>query len=45
MDGVNQPRRPWLTLGVVNILGDQHDLPKHPKKLFPKFDPDNKESP
>jgi len=45
MVGVNQPRRPWLTLGEVNVLGDQHDLPKHLEIFFPKFYLDNKEYP
>jgi len=44
MEGFNQPRRPWLNLGAINVPGDQHDLPKHLETLLPKFDPDNKES-
>ena len=34
--------RPWLPRGVVAIPGLQHNLPKHPDKLLPKFDPDDK---
>ena len=33
--------RPWLAADVVVVPGAQHPLPKHPKKLFPKFDPNN----
>ena len=33
--------RPWLVTDVVAVPGAQHPLPKHPEKLFPKFDPDN----
>jgi hypothetical protein len=36
---------PWLAQDVVAIIGDVHDLPKHPEKLLPMFDPDKKESP
>jgi hypothetical protein len=39
-----QPRRPWRSLGVVNVLGDQHDLPKNPDKWLPKFDPASKQA-
>ena len=34
--------RPWLQCGVVAIPGLQHNLPKHPDKLLPKFDLDDK---
>ena len=33
--------KPWLAVDVIAVLGAQHPLPKHPKKLLPKFDPDN----
>jgi hypothetical protein len=41
---VGVPRRQWLTLGVVAVPGDVHDLPKNPEKFLPKFDLDNRES-
>ena len=28
-------------MDVVTVPGAQHPLPKHPKKLLPKFDPNN----
>ena len=31
----------WLTINALAIHGPQNPLPKHPKKLFPKFDPDD----
>jgi hypothetical protein len=31
----------WLTINALAIPGPQNPLPKHPEKLFPKFDPDN----
>ena len=34
--------RPWLRRGAVVVLGLQHNLPKHPDKLLPKFDTDDK---
>jgi hypothetical protein len=33
--------RPWLAMDAIAVPKSQHPLPKHPKKLFPKFDPDN----
>lgn len=33
--------RPWLAMDVIVVHGAQHPLPKHPKKLLPKFDLDN----
>ena len=33
--------RTWLAADAIAIPGAQHPLPKHPKKLLPKFDPDN----
>ena len=37
--------RPWLSIDVVAVPGPQHLLPKHPKKILPKFDPDNDVTP
>jgi len=37
--------RPWLATDDVAIPGAQHPLPKHPKNLLPKFDPDNNVTP
>ena len=34
---------PWLAQDAVVVPGDQHPLPKHPEKLFPKFNPELKE--
>ena len=34
--------RPWLQHGAIGVPGLQHNLPKHPDKLLPKFDPDDK---
>ena len=31
----------WLTINALAIPGPQNPLPKYPKKLLPKFDPDN----
>jgi hypothetical protein len=39
-----QSRRPWRTLGAVNVHGYQHDLPKNPNKWLPKFDPASKQA-
>ena len=33
---------PWLRRGAVAVLGLQHNLPKHPNKLLPKFDLNDK---
>lgn len=33
--------RPCLAIDSIARLGAQHPLPKHPKKLLPKFDPNN----
>jgi hypothetical protein len=30
----------WLTINSLAIPRPQNPLPKNPKKLFPKFDPD-----
>ena len=37
--------RPWLAVDAVALPEIQHSFPKHPKKLLPKFDPDNDVSP
>jgi hypothetical protein len=39
-----QPYEPWLLPDVVSIPGVLHDLPKHPEKFLPKFDPEKKDS-
>jgi hypothetical protein len=47
MAGMNanpQNYQPWLDLDVMEVLGALHDIPKHIEKLFPKFDPDMKDS-
>ena len=31
----------WVTINALSIPGPQNPLPKHPKKLFPKFYPDD----
>ena len=31
----------WLTINALAIPGPHNPLPKHPKKLFPKFDPND----
>jgi hypothetical protein len=42
---VNQPNnQPWLVLNVIAALVAVQPLPKHPKNLLPKFDPDRKDS-
>jgi hypothetical protein len=33
--------RRWLAVDAIVVPGAQHILPKHPKKLLPKFDLDN----
>ena len=33
--------QPWLASDAIVVPSSQHPLPKHPKKLLPKFDPDN----
>ena len=33
--------RNWLSTDVVAVPSIQHPLPKHPKNILPKFDPDN----
>ena len=37
-----QHNRPWLDGDVMSVLGDQHRLPKNPKRWLPKFNPDDK---
>ena len=31
----------WLTTNALAIPGPQNPLPKHPEKIFPKFDLDD----
>ena len=31
----------WLTINALSIPGPQNPLPKHPKELLYKFDPDD----
>jgi hypothetical protein len=31
--------KPWLAIYAMEILGRVHNLPQHPKKLLPKFNP------
>jgi hypothetical protein len=38
------PYQPWLFANAVVVHGVQHDMPKHPEKFLPKFDPDKKDS-
>jgi len=33
--------RPWANPGVVQMVAPIHDLPKHPEKWLPKFNPDD----
>jgi hypothetical protein len=45
MVGNNQnppPYETWLVLDIVVIPGQLHDMPKHPEKFLPKFDPNKK---
>ena len=37
-----QRNRPWLDGDSMSVLGDQHRLPKNPKKWLPKYNPDDK---
>jgi hypothetical protein len=32
--------QPWLARDALALLGPVHNLPHHPKKLLPKFDPE-----
>jgi hypothetical protein len=46
-DNVNKnppPYQYWLVPNEVFVHGILHDMPKHPEKLFLKFDPDRKDS-
>jgi len=38
-------RKPWRTLGAVNVPGKQHDLHKNIDKWLPNFNPESKETP
>jgi hypothetical protein len=35
-----QNNQPWLARDALVILGRVHNLPRHPEKLLPKFDPE-----
>jgi hypothetical protein len=35
-----QNNQPWLAKDSLAILGRVHNLPRHPEKLIPKFDPE-----
>ena len=37
--------RPWLAMDVIMVPRAQQPLPNHPKKLLPKFDPNNDVTP
>jgi hypothetical protein len=41
-EGGNQPQynQPWLARDALEIPGWVHNLPRHPEKLLPKFDPE-----
>jgi hypothetical protein len=39
--GNMEANQPWLVVDAIVVPGGQHPLPKHPKKLLPRFDPDN----
>jgi hypothetical protein len=41
---VGVPRTPWRTLGVVNVPGNQHDLPRNLDKWLPKFKLESRET-
>jgi hypothetical protein len=46
-DNVNQnppPYQPWLVPDAVIVPRILHDMPRHPEKFLPKFDPDRKDS-
>jgi hypothetical protein len=40
-----QENQPWLVGDVVVIPGQVHNLPRHSKKLLPKYDPETSGSP
>lgn len=33
--------QPWLVSNSIFVPSAQHPLPKHPKTIIPRFDPDN----
>jgi hypothetical protein len=41
-EGNDQPanNQPWLARDALAIPGWLHNLPRHPEKLLPKFDPE-----
>lgn len=40
-----EANRPCPGVDFIVVLGAQHPLPKHPKKILPKFDLDNDVTP
>ena len=34
---INQPA--WRAITPLNLVSPLHDLPKHPERVLPKFDP------
>jgi len=40
-----QENQPWLVGDVLAIPGRIHNLPRHPKKFLPKYDPETSGSP
>ena len=40
-----EANRPWSPVDSIAVPGAQHPLPKHPKKLLPKLDPNNDVTP
>jgi hypothetical protein len=42
-EGGNKPQdnQPWLARDALEILEWVHNLPRHPEKLLPKFDPES----
>lgn len=38
-------QQPWLSASAVNVLGAQHDMPKHLEIFIPKYNPEGPISP
>jgi hypothetical protein len=38
-----QNNQPWLVPDIFVVPREVHDMPKHPKKVFPIFNPDKKD--
>jgi hypothetical protein len=34
----NQDNQPWVERYAMEIIGQMHNLPRHPKNILPKFD-------